>query len=64
MTVPGYPVAGTHTRYYGGSVFQLPLEAENDFLPDLTSVPADVLAKAKLLVLNYPEQSHGKGGDA
>ena len=20
MTVPGYPVAGTHTRYYGGSV--------------------------------------------
>lgn len=60
MTVPGYPVAGTHTRYYGGSVFQLPLEAENDFLPDLTSVPADVLAKAKLLVLNYPNSPTGK----
>jgi LL-diaminopimelate aminotransferase len=25
MTVPGYPVAGTHTRYYGGSVYRLPL---------------------------------------
>ena len=25
MTVPGYPVAGTHTRYYGGEVFRLPL---------------------------------------
>ena len=35
MTVPGYPVAGTHTRYYGGSVFRLPLLAENNFLPDL-----------------------------
>ena len=22
MTVPGYPVAGTHTRYYGGEVYQ------------------------------------------
>jgi len=60
MTVPGYPVAGTHTRYYGGSVYQLPLLAENEFLPDLASIPADVLAKAKLLVLNYPNSPTGK----
>jgi len=39
MTVPGYPVAGTHTRYYGGNVYKLPLLADNDFLPDLKSVP-------------------------
>ena len=32
MTVPGYPVADTHTRYYGGDVFKLPLLPENDFL--------------------------------
>src|SRR5213595_948354 len=25
MTVPGYPVAGTHTSYYGGEVYRLPL---------------------------------------
>src|SRR5881396_2415863 len=25
MTVPGYPVAGTHTKYYGGTVHALPL---------------------------------------
>ncbi|MDP7206516.1 MAG: aminotransferase class I/II-fold pyridoxal phosphate-dependent enzyme, partial [Pirellulaceae bacterium] len=49
MTVPGYPVAGTHTRYYGGSVFQLPLLPENNFLPDLASIPADIVQKAKLL---------------
>jgi LL-diaminopimelate aminotransferase len=60
MTVPGYPVAGTHARYYGGSVFKLPLTAENDFLPDLDGVPADVLAHAKLLVLNYPNSPTGK----
>lgn len=60
MTTPGYPVAGTHTKYYGGKVHQLPLRRENDFLPDLTSIPADVLEKAKLLVINYPNSPTGK----
>jgi LL-diaminopimelate aminotransferase len=60
MTVPGYPVAGTHTRYYGGSVYKLPLRAENDFLPDLDSIPRDVLTQAKLLVLNYPNSPTGR----
>ncbi len=60
MTVPGYPVAGTHTKYYGGSVFALPLLAQNDFLPDLESIPADVLNRAKLLVLCYPNSPTGK----
>lgn len=60
MTVPGYPVAGTHTQYYGGTVHKLPLLAENNFLPDLQSIPGDVLQKAKLLVLNYPNSPTGK----
>jgi LL-diaminopimelate aminotransferase len=60
MTVPGYPVAGTHTRYYGGTVFKLPLLAENDFFPDLESIPVDVRRNAKLLVLNYPNSPTGK----
>ena len=59
MTVPGYPVAGTHTKYYGGNVYALPLLAENNFLPDLDSIPADVLSKAKLLVLCYPNSPTG-----
>src|SRR5689334_16417295 len=41
MTVPGYPVAGTHTKYYGGEVHRLPLLPENDYFPDLGGVPAD-----------------------
>jgi LL-diaminopimelate aminotransferase len=59
MTVPGYPVFGTHAKYYGGSVHNLPLREENDFLPDLKSIPGDVLAKAKVLVLNYPNNPTG-----
>lgn len=60
MTVPGYPVAGTHTRYYGGTVYRLPLLAENDFFPDLDGIAPDVLARTKLLVLCYPNSPTGK----
>jgi LL-diaminopimelate aminotransferase len=60
MTVPGYPVAGTHTRYYGGQVYKLPLLEENDFLPDLDSVPDDIYQRTKLLVINYPNSPTGR----
>lgn len=60
MTVPGYPVAGTHTRYYGGEVYRLPLTAENDFYPALDDIPADIRRRAKLLVINYPNSPTGQ----
>src|SRR5438270_4866198 len=59
MTVPGYPVAGTHTKYYGGEVYKLPLREENGFYPDLGAIPADIRRRAKLLVLNYPNSPTG-----
>ena len=59
MTVPGYPVLGTHAKYLGGEVYNMKLEAANDFLPDLDAVPADVVAKAKIMVLNYPNNPTG-----
>lgn len=59
MTTPGYPVFGTHTKYYGGQVYNLPLTEENQFLPDLDSIPADILSKAKVLVINYPNNPTG-----
>lgn len=59
MTTPGYPVFGTHARYYGGRVFNLPLTAANKFLPDLASVPGDFLKSAKVLVINYPNNPTG-----
>jgi LL-diaminopimelate aminotransferase len=64
MTVPGYPVMGTHTRWYGGEVVNLPLREENKFLPDLDAVPADVRKRAKLLYINYPNNPTGAGATA
>ena len=60
MTVPGYPVFGTHAKYYGGVVHNLPL-LEEEQLPARPEIafPPDVLAKAKVLVLNYPNNPTG-----
>ena len=60
MTVPGYPVAGTHTEYYGGKVHRLPLLPENNFYPDLDGIPQEIREKAKLLVINYPNSPTGQ----
>ncbi|MFA5072593.1 MAG: LL-diaminopimelate aminotransferase [Nitrospirota bacterium] len=61
MTVPGYPVLGTHTRWYGGEVYNLPLHEEKRFLPDLDMIPADIKKRAKLLYINYPNNPTGAG---
>src|SRR6185295_16923044 len=59
MTTPGYPVFGTLSKYYGALVHNIPLTEANNFLPDLKSIPAEVLAKAKVLVINYPNNPTG-----
>ncbi|MBN2039022.1 MAG: LL-diaminopimelate aminotransferase [Spirochaetes bacterium] len=59
MTVPGYPVLGTHTSWYSGEVYNLQLKKENNFLPDLKSIPEDILKRAKILLLNYPNNPTG-----
>ncbi|GAG28438.1 unnamed protein product, partial [marine sediment metagenome] len=59
MTIPGYPVMGTLTEYIGGKVYNLPLLEKNNFLPDLDNIPDEILKKAKLLYLNYPNNPTG-----
>lgn len=51
---PGYPVYAIGTMFAGGESYNLPLKEENDFLPDLKSIPDAVARRAKLLWLNYP----------
>jgi LL-diaminopimelate aminotransferase len=59
MTVPGYPVAGTWTKYLGGEVVRLPLLKENGFFPDLAGIAPEIKKRAKLLVINYPNSPTG-----
>lgn len=51
---PGYPVYPVGTMFAGGLPYVMPLREENDFLPDFDSIPEDVLNRAKLMFLNYP----------
>lgn len=59
MTTPGYPVFGTHSKYYGGETHNMPLTAANHFLPDFDAIPADKLKRAKVMVINYPNNPTG-----
>jgi LL-diaminopimelate aminotransferase len=51
---PYYPVYVTGTTTLGAIPYFLPLLEQNNYLPDLDAIPADVLAKARMLWLNYP----------
>jgi LL-diaminopimelate aminotransferase len=51
---PGYPVYPVGTLFAGGESYIMPLREENGFLPDFKAIPEDVLKRAKLMFLNYP----------
>jgi LL-diaminopimelate aminotransferase len=59
VTVPGYPVLATHTRYLGGEVVKIPLRKENGFYPDLDAIDPAVAQRAKLFYVNYPNNPTG-----
>jgi LL-diaminopimelate aminotransferase len=56
---PGYPVYTSGPLLIGAEPVLLPLLPERDFAPDLSAIPADKLAKAKLLFINYPNNPTG-----
>jgi len=51
---PGYPVYGIGTAFNGGTIYRMPLTAENGFLPDLAAIPEEVARRAKLMWIGYP----------
>ncbi|MBI4358852.1 MAG: LL-diaminopimelate aminotransferase [Candidatus Omnitrophica bacterium] len=51
---PGYPVYKSGTYFAGGQPHLLALLEENDYLVDFSSIEENILERAKLLFLNYP----------
>ena len=58
---PGYPVYSIGTMFAGGDAYLMPLLEENLFLPDLSAIPTDILDRAKLMFLNYPNNPTSAG---
>lgn len=56
---PGYPMYFICPLLAQASVFGIPVDAADDFLPDYTTIPTNVLAKARMLMLNYPNNPTG-----
>ncbi len=56
---PSYPAYRISATLVGGNVYALPLRRENGFLPDFAVIPQDVLAKARVLWLNFPNNPTG-----
>ena len=56
---PAYPVYAIGTMFAGGQSHYLPLTAENDWLPDLDAIPADIRQQARVLWINYPNNPTG-----
>ncbi len=57
---PGYPVMEIGSLYAEADTHAVVLTAANDYCMDPAAIPADVLAKARIVWLNYPHNPTGQ----
>ncbi|MDW8236779.1 MAG: aminotransferase class I/II-fold pyridoxal phosphate-dependent enzyme [Aquificaceae bacterium] len=58
---PSYPPYKNGAIFAGAEVYSLPLKWENSFLPKLEDIPQDILNRAKLIWVNYPNNPTSAG---
>ncbi|SDD42675.1 aminotransferase class I/II-fold pyridoxal phosphate-dependent enzyme [Sporomusa acidovorans] len=51
---PGYPIFSAGPLIAGAELYRMPLIAANNYLPDLNTIEESVLKRAKMMILNYP----------
>lgn len=56
---PYYPVLSRATWISGAQTYHVSLLEENGFLPDLDAIPQDIAQKAKVFIVNYPNNPTG-----
>ena len=60
---PHYPVYSRGTWFAGAECHFMPLMEKNNFLPDLATIPNNVIKKAKVMWINYPNNPTGAIAD-
>ena len=60
MPSPNYPTLGTYTKILGGEIYNIELSKENNFYLDLKNIPDDILKRAKMIYINYPNNPTGQ----
>jgi len=56
---PAYPVYNISTTLVGGEPYYMPLVEGRNYLPDVDAIPEEVLKRAKIIWLNYPNNPTG-----
>jgi LL-diaminopimelate aminotransferase len=51
---PGYPIFSAGPLVAGAELYRMPLKPEHHYLPDLDAIDEAVLKRAKLMIINYP----------
>jgi LL-diaminopimelate aminotransferase len=51
---PGYPIFSAGPLAAGAELYRMPLLRENGYLPDLAAIDESVLRRAKMMIINYP----------
>jgi len=59
MTDPGYPAYRASILLAGGEPVNVPIRAEDGYLPRLRDIPSDVARRASAMFLNYPNNPTG-----
>ena len=59
MTDPGYPAYRASILMAGGEPVNVPIRAENGYLPRLADIPTDTARRASAMFLNYPNNPTG-----
>lgn len=54
VPAPTYPIFFNSVIIFGGTLYNLPLLPENNYLPDLDAIEPGVLKRSKLMYLSYP----------
>ncbi len=56
---PAYPVHFNGVIVAGGILYNIPIVPEKGFLPDLDSIPKEIIRMAKLMFISYPHNPTG-----
>jgi len=63
VTDPGYPVYSISTSMVGGRPYFMQISKNNNYLPDFSRISFNVLNRAKVLWINYPNNPTGAVAD-
>ncbi|WP_138203277.1 aminotransferase class I/II-fold pyridoxal phosphate-dependent enzyme [Haloimpatiens lingqiaonensis] len=59
ITDPAYPAYLNNAHLWGVVPEIVPLKREFDYLPDIKSIPKNIISKSKLFMINYPNNPTG-----